>query len=61
LSLLLVGMDVFIPYDKDDGILAAIHRQGIVLSISYETSGTKISCRVPQSLIKRLQKFAISS
>lgn len=35
---------MFVPYNKDDGVLAAIHAQGVVLEMSYR-------CRLPSSLL----------
>ncbi len=54
LNLLLKKVDVFIPFNKDDGIIAMIHNQGIVDSTDYTNSGTILNCRVPESLYDRL-------
>jgi 50S ribosomal subunit-associated GTPase HflX len=61
LSLLLKSIDVFIPYDKDDGIIARIFSQGSVDEIEYKNSGTRLVCRVPESLFTRLRPFQIKT
>lgn len=54
LSLRLKEIEVFIPYSKDEGLIAAIHTQGVVLELEYANSGTRIACRVPPSLKSKL-------
>lgn len=61
LNLLLKKVDVFIPFNKDDGIIAMIHNQGIVDSTDYTNSGTILNCRVPDSLYDRLIPYRIHS
>jgi len=60
LSLRLKKIDVFIPYNKDDGLIAMIHTQGIADEIIYGNAGTFLSCRVPPELRTRLRPFASS-
>ena len=55
LSLRLREIEVMVPYNKDDGIVAAIHNQGVVLEMAYGEVGTRIRCRVPPSLEARLR------
>ena len=52
-------MEIFVPFDKDDGVIAAIHRQGSVKSVQYTNTGTRLSCRIPKSLIARVQSFLV--
>ena len=59
LALLLRKVKVFVPYAKDDGVIAAIHAQGLVDSTEYASSGTIISCRVPEPMVERLRPFRI--
>lgn len=59
LSFLLVSTEVFIPYDKDDGIIARIFSQGTVDEVEYKNSGTRIVCRVPESLFMKLKTFRV--
>eukprot|EP01041_Mallomonas_annulata_P012359 gene12359-26000_t len=59
LSTLLVKMDVFVPYDQDDGIIAAIHSQGAVDAIDYKNTGTFITCRIGSTLVQKLEKFKV--
>lgn len=40
LSLLLKPISIFIPFDKDDGIIAMIHSQGSVDNVEYNNIGT---------------------
>jgi len=61
LSTLLVKSEVFIPYDQDDGIIAAVHQQGAVDYIEYQNTGTLLTCRTPASLASRLSKFVLSN
>ena len=61
LSLLLKPIEVFIPYDKDDGLVARIHSRGTVVDIEYKNAGTRIACRVPDSLRMRLKPFKVPS
>lgn len=60
LSLLLRSIEVFIPYDKDDGLVARIHSQGSVDEVEYRNSGTRLICKVPDSLFLRLQPFKMT-
>jgi 50S ribosomal subunit-associated GTPase HflX len=60
LSLLLRQTEVFIPYDKDDGIVARIHSQGSVQEVEYKNLGTRLICRVPEALFSRLEPFRVS-
>lgn len=57
LSLLLRPTEVFIPYDKDDGVIARIFSQGSVDEVEYKNSGTRIVCRVPEALYMKLGAF----
>lgn len=57
LSLLLRPMEVFIPYAKDEGLVTRIHSQGTVSEIEYKNAGTRIVCRVPDSLFMKLQPY----
>ena len=57
LSLRLKPIDVFIPYDKDDGLIDIIHTSGKVDSTHYGTAGTSLSCRVPSDLLSRLLPY----
>ena len=60
LSLFLVPVKLMIPYNKDDGIIALIHQQGIVDRMEYLEQGTQLECKVPQQLIDaKLFKFRI--
>ena len=59
LSLLLKKINVFIPYNKDSGIITKIHNQGIVDITEYRDMGTYISCRVSESLYNRLEEFQV--
>ena len=60
LSSLLIKMHVFIPYDKDDGIIASIHSQGAVDLIEYHEKGTSIICRIPSTLVSKLEKWKVN-
>ena len=59
LSLLLKQIEVFIPFSQDNGMIAMIHNQGYVFDTSYTDIGTRISCRVPDSLYNKLKSFQI--
>ena len=59
LSLLLKKINVFVPYNKDNGIITKIHNQGIVDITEYRDMGTYISCRVSESLYNRLEEFQV--
>jgi hypothetical protein len=52
-------IDVFIPYNQDDGIIAKIHSQGIVEAMDYADSGTHVSCRVPEPLYQKLLSYKV--
>lgn len=54
LSLRLKEVEVFVPYSQDDGLIAAIHSQGVVLELVYGDTGTRVRCRVPPALRARL-------
>lgn len=57
LSIRLTPIKVFIPYDKDDGLIDVIHTSGKVDSANYGTAGTSLVCRVPEDLYSRLLPF----
>ena len=59
LNLLLQAVEVFIPFSKDDGLIAAIHTQGYVSDVRYTATGTHVSCRVPESLLGKLRHFRV--
>lgn len=59
LSTLLVKMDVFVPYDKDEGVVSSIHQQGAVDAIEYRDTGTFITCRIGSELATRLERFRV--
>jgi len=59
LSTLLTKIDVFIPYDRDDGVIASIHSQGAVDFIEYQNTGTLLKCRVPNVMAAKLEKWRV--
>lgn len=59
LALLLRKVKVFVPYAKDDGVIAAIHAQGLVDTAEHAATGTLLSCRVPDALVERLKPFRV--
>jgi hypothetical protein len=59
LSLFLKTIEVFIPYSKDEGIIAQIHNQGVADIVEYKDMGTYIKCRVPDALHSKLAVFKI--
>ena len=59
LNLLLQKIEVFIPFDKDNGLITMIHNQGFVAETRYTDTGTRVSCRVPDSLFNKLQTFEV--
>ena len=61
LSTLLVKMDLFIPYENDDGAISTVHTQGAVDSIEYRNTGTFLRCRVSRTLAPRLERFRVEA
>ena len=59
LNLYLEPITVFIPFHKDEGMIAQIHQQGEVDHLEYSNEGTLLTCKVPDSLRKRLSAFEI--
>jgi GTP-binding protein HflX len=48
-----VAVDVVVPFKRGD-LVAQVHRQGEILSQTYEASGTRLRARVSQGLAKEL-------
>ncbi len=57
LSLRLRKIEIFIPYDKDDGLIDTIHTLGKVDEANYGNAGTSLVCRVPDALYAKLGPF----
>jgi len=57
LSLFLKPIELFVPYHKDDGVIAQIHNQGVVDLVEYRDTGTFLQCRVPEALYDKLRDF----
>merc|ERR1712232_441859 len=60
LNSLLVPIELIIPY-KNGQDLSAIHEQGVVETIEYQTDGTYVLGRVPEAIANRLQKYSLVS
>jgi len=51
-------VELLIPYDRGD-ILAAVHREGEVVSISPEEAGTRVRARLSDASAGRLGRFVV--
>jgi GTPase len=49
-----------IPYDRGD-LLAAVHREGEVVSTVHETDGVRVRARLAEASAGRLAEFAVAS
>lgn len=59
LSLFLTAAEIFVPYNKDDGVIAQIHNQGVVDVVEYRDTGTYLKCRVPKQMLNSLENFKV--
>ncbi len=56
---LTVPTELVVPYERGD-ILASVHREGEVLSISHESHGARIRARLSPASAGRLSEFVVS-
>jgi 50S ribosomal subunit-associated GTPase HflX len=52
------GVDAVLPYSQQD-LVAALHREGVVESESYEESGVHVRGSAPPSLAARITAAAV--
>ncbi|MDQ6928223.1 MAG: GTPase HflX, partial [Actinomycetota bacterium] len=52
-------VDLLVPYDRGD-VIAAVHRQGEVLSESHEDEATRLRARLDPAEARRFQEFRIT-
>ena len=52
-------VELSIPYDRGD-VLAALHREGDVLVVVYEDSGTRVQARLPEAVTSRFAGLVTS-
>jgi GTP-binding protein HflX len=57
LSLRLRKVEIFVPYDKDDGLIDTIHTLGKVDEAAYGNAGTSLVCRIPDALYAKLRPY----
>jgi GTP-binding protein HflX len=50
--------ELLIPYDRGD-VLAAVHREGELLSSSHEAGGIRIRARLSGASVGRLGEFVV--
>jgi GTP-binding protein HflX len=53
-------VELLIPYDRGD-VLAAVHREGEVVSSSHEDGGVRVRARLADASTGRLSEFVVSS
>jgi GTP-binding protein HflX len=52
-------IELLIPYERGD-ILAAVHREGEVVSTTHETDGVRVRARLAEASVGRLSEFVVS-
>jgi GTP-binding protein HflX len=52
-------VELVIPYDRGD-VLAAVHREGEVVSTAHEDAGLRVRARLDPASAGRLAEFAAS-
>ena len=52
-------VELLIPYDRGD-LLAAVHREGEVLSTCHEDEGVRVRARLADASAGRLADFAVT-
>lgn len=57
LAKMMVGLDVFIPYQRND-LVALWHKRGVVECQEFEATGTHIQGRIPSVLVPQFADFA---
>jgi GTP-binding protein HflX len=53
-------VELLVPYDRVD-LLAAVHREGEVLTEAHEDAGTRLRVRVDEAGASRFREFAVTS
>ena len=52
-------VELLIPYDRGD-VLAAVHREGEVVSTAHEDGGTRVRARLSDASAGRLAEFVVA-
>ena len=52
-------IELLIPYERGD-ILAAVHREGEVVSTTHETDGVRVRARLAEASVGRLSEFVVT-
>jgi GTPase len=52
-------VELLVPFDRGD-VVAAVHREGEVLTESHEDEGTRLRVRVDEAGASRFREFAVS-
>jgi GTP-binding protein HflX len=50
--------ELFVPYDRGD-VVAAIHREGEVVSTAHEAAGLRIRARLADASVGRLSEYVV--
>jgi GTP-binding protein HflX len=53
-----VVTELMIPYDRGD-VLAAVHREGEVVSSAHEDDGLRVRARLSEPSVGRLSEFVV--
>jgi hypothetical protein len=53
------SVSLFVPYDRDDGVIAKVFNQGTIESVEYRDNGTFIMCRLPSNMMYRVEPFIV--
>jgi GTP-binding protein HflX len=52
-------VELLVPYERGD-VLAAIHREGEVVSTSHEDGGVRVRARLAEASVGRLAEYVVS-
>lgn len=53
----LVSLTVLLPYQRGD-LLSLLHQRGVILRETHEQAGTRVTGRIPASLLPRFERYA---
>jgi GTP-binding protein HflX len=53
-------VELLIPYDRGD-LLAAVHREGEVLSTHHDDDGVRVCARLADASVGRLAQFVVAT